>query len=310
MNRICLCCGKPLKEASSSTWHAACIKRFFGGKEIPSFDMDEIIHEKLAEELIENGESVTGVQKKLSITLSSIRKTLITENHFIIKTASKDRPLLPEWEFIGMKLAEIIGFKTVPNGLIESTSKETIYITKRIDRAERNGKTVKLPMEDFAQLSETQTEYKYNGSYERCAKKVIDRFSSTSYLDKILLFKMVFFSFIIGNTDMHLKNFSLIKTEGTYSLSPFYDILPVLMVVDQKEMALTVNGKNQKLTQNDFLAFAENIEIPKGVALSAMKSILGKHESLYSFIKESPVPEEKQDALIALIKERSAPFLS
>ena len=207
-----------------------------------------------------------------------------------------------------MKLAEIAGFKTVPNGLVRSSSGEWIYITQRIDRKNDGSTTIKVPMEDFAQLSETQTEYKYNGSYERCAKKVIDRFSSTASLDKILFFKMVFFSYVIGNTDMHLKNFSLIKTEDGYSLSPFYDILPVLMVVNQNEMALTVNGKNKRLTKKDFLCFGESIGLSKGLSLSLIALILGKSEEMLSFIRESPLPQEKQDGLIALIQDRMAPF--
>ena len=303
MSKICLCCGKPMKNESKFYWHSTCIKRFFGQPTIPDFNMNEIVYDEIAEASIEQGVSVPGVQKKLPITLPAFRR------QYIIKTPALDKPFLPELEFIGMKLAEIAGFKTVPNGLIQSNAGEWVYITKRIDRAVSDGKIKKIAMEDFAQLSGRQTEYKYSGSYEQCAKKVIDRFSLNPFLDKILFFKMVFFSYVIGNTDMHLKNFSLMRGQDGYFLSPFYDILPVLMVVGQTEMALTVNGKNQKLTKNDFISFGENIGLTKTLVIDLINAILERLDDMYSFIEQSPITQDKKEELIKLIQSRSAPFV-
>lgn len=309
MNRICLCCGKPTKE--EGIWHKRCVKSFFGSPKIPEIEIDDLIHEKLASLSVAEGRTVTGVQKKLSITLSvsGSRKTFAYSGEYIIKTNDNTRPNLPEYEFVGMKMAELCGFKTVPNGLIYSKSGESIYITRRVDRAFENGRIIQIAMEDFAQLSLTQTEYKYNGSYERCAKKVIDRFSSTSYLDKIELFRMCFFSYIIGNTDMHLKNFSLIKGRSGYTLSPFYDILPVLMVVEQKDMALTINGKSQNLTKNDFLSFGSNMGLDRALSGKLLGDIASKTPVMFDFIRQSPLPDSSKEGLISLIKNRVEPFL-
>jgi len=310
MNKVCLCCGRPLQDATSIYWHKACIRRFFGGNEIPTIEINAVIHDQLAEKSIEEGISVPGVQKKLSVSLRSSRKTIAYSGDYIIKTSAEDKPFLPELEYVGMKLAEICGFRVVPNGLIRSSGGEWIYITKRIDRLFKDGNTTKIAMEDFAQLSLTQTEYKYHGSYERCVKNVIKRYSITATLDTLEFFKMVFFSYIIGNTDMHLKNFSLIKGNAGYSLSSFYDILPVMMVVDQYEMALTINGKNQKLTKNDFLSFAISIGIEKELASKLIQSILNKMDDMFQFVECSPLPKEKREALQNLIKQRSIPFVN
>ncbi len=309
MSKICFCCGKPM--IGEGIWHNRCVKRFFGGASIPEISINDAIHEELASLSVANGQTVTGVQKKLSITLSvaSARKTNAYSGEYIVKTGDVGRPSLPEYEFVGMKMAEICGFKTVPNGLIYSKQGESIYISRRIDRVFEGGRLNRIAMEDFAQLSLTQTEYKYSGSYERCAKKVIERFSSTSYLDKIELFRMCFFSYIIGNTDMHLKNFSLIKGASGYSLAPFYDILPVLMVVNQQEMALTINGKSQKLTRNDFLSFGSSIGLGKPLSEKLMGGIISKMPVMFDFLRSSPLPEESANRLVSLIASRAECFL-
>ena len=83
-----------------------------------------------------------------------------------------------------------------------------------------------LAMEDFCQLENRLTSDKYKGSYERCAKVVMN-YSQNAGLDVADLFLRIVFSFAIGNSDMHLKNFSLIETaEGNsvYQLSDAYDM--------------------------------------------------------------------------------------
>lgn len=104
-----------------------------------------------------------------------------------------------------------------------------------------------LAMEDFCQLDLRLTQDKYKGSYERCAK-IIERYSSRKGLDITELYLRLVFSFLVGNSDMHLKNFSLIETEEgsrKYVLSPAYDLLPVnvIMPEDKEQFALAINGK-------------------------------------------------------------------
>lgn len=63
----------------------------------------------------------------------------------------------------------------------------------------------KVPMEDMCQLTERLTEYKYKGSYEQIAK-AIKKYSSAPQLDLVNFWELVVFSWITGNSDMHLKN--------------------------------------------------------------------------------------------------------
>lgn len=108
-------------------------------------------------------------------------------------------------------------------------------------------------MEDMCQLSERLTEYKYKGSYEQIAK-LIRRYSFTPQLDVINFWEVVVFCWITGNADMHLKNFSLYNLMNGYTLTPAYDMLSTTLVMpeDTEELALTLNGKKNRLRKTDF----------------------------------------------------------
>lgn len=221
----CLCCGREFTPKTSieeveNGWHKKCVKAFFGGSKLPILDISEETLKRLAEESTNKGFTVPGVQKKLSLHLTegaSPRLTLVNyPTGYILKPQTEEYETLPEAEYLVMQMAKQVGIKTVPFALIKMNSKgEFAYITKRIDRANVDGKMQMLAMEDFCQLEERLTEDKYKGSYERCAK-VIKKYSSMAKFDLTELYLRLVFSFVIGNSDMHLKNFSMIeKAEGS-----------------------------------------------------------------------------------------------
>ena len=245
-------CGKPLpKEETTGGWHKRCIRRFFGIDQLPIVSINNEVLEKLASENTAKGYTVPGVQKKLSLHLSrkehQLMLTLVDyPTRFILKPQVDTFETLPECEHLIMSMAEAAGISTVPHALIEENGKFA-YITKRVDRMIQKDKMKKLAMEDFCQLDLRLTQDKYRGSYERCAK-IIQRYSSRKGFDMTELFMRLVFSFLVGNSDIHLKNFSLIKTDegsGKYVLSPAYDLLcvNVIMPEDNEQFALTMNGK-------------------------------------------------------------------
>ena len=205
-----------------------------------------------------------------------------------------------------MQMAEKAKIKTVPHALIriKAQGNSFAYITKRIDR--RDGKM--LAMEDFCQLDGRLTEDKYKGSYERCAK-IIQRYSSRPGLDITELFIRVVFSFIVGNSDMHLKNFSLIEADeksGAYILSDAYDMLPVNTVnpADTEQTALTLNGKRRNLHRNDFLKFADACQIDRAVAGKITDRLKGYESEFIRETEQSYLTDELKDNLNSLITQR------
>ena len=113
-------------------------------------------------------------------------------------------------------------------------------------------------MIDFCQLTDRRTSRKYYGSHEQIAR-TIRRYATAAGTDVVRFFEVLLYSFLTGNSDMHLKNFSLLREhDGTWRLSPAYDLVPVkaILPTDMDDLALTVNGKNRKLLAGDFKAAA------------------------------------------------------
>lgn len=309
----CLCCGKPLNMSAVGQWHKKCIKDFFGTKEIPDIDISDQTLKQLAIDSTSKGFTVPGVQKKLSLHLTQDdhpRLTLVNyPTGYILKPQTEEYPALPEMEYLVMQMARFSGIRTVPFALIRipSQSSSFAYITRRIDRVW--GETLDmLAMEDFCQLDGRLTEDKYRGSYERCGK-IIDRYSAHPGLDLSELYLRVVFSFAVGNSDMHLKNFSLIETEagnGEYVLSAAYDMLSTNVVLpsDPEQFALAMNGKKQHIRRNDFLHFGEAIGIPRKSAEKMIGRIV-QNEAIYlDMCQHSYMPDEMKTRLHTLIQER------
>ncbi len=310
----CLCCGKPLRTPDETGWHKSCIKRFFGTTKLPEIEIDDKTLNLLATETTNKGFTVPGVQKKLSLHLVSDsnkpRLTLVNyPTGYILKPQVAEFEALPESEQLIMSMADMAGISTVPHALIKGNT-GLAYITRRIDRKVNKDNIEMLAMEDFCQLDLRLTEDKYRGSYERCAK-IITMHSSRIGIDMAEFFIRLVFSFIVGNSDMHLKNFSLIETvegSGEYVLSPAYDLLPVNanMPADKEQFALPMNGKKTNIRKKDFLVFADVCGITRTTAEKLIENLVALTPKWLVMCENSLLPTELKSRLIAIISERTA----
>lgn len=292
----CLYCYEPIEPGQTGfgqDYHATCSRKFFGKPNPPilTFDKTDLVH--LAKGIVHSQKTITGVQPKLSLSggrksgsAPISRLTIVGfRGEYILKPQTDHYPQLPENEDLTMHLAAASGIQTVDHTLIRLKSGELAYLTKRIDRT----KSGKLHMEDMCQLTERLTEQKYKGSHEQIAK-TIRRYSVNPGLDVINFYELVLFSFLTGNNDMHLKNFSLLKTaQGFYQLAPAYDLVASELVVegDDEELALTLNGKKKNLHKKDFIQAMQF----GGINEKAVENIFAKFEPLlsvwYDFIDNS-----------------------
>lgn len=252
----CLYCYKELKEGQTD-YHPSCAKKLYGVKTAPALPYNRSQIGELAKRVVRAQTTLTGVQAKLSLDVNHGQKnepdrfTIVgLWGRFILKPQTDTYRSLPELEDLTMHMAEAAKIAVVPHGLIRFDDGELCYITRRIDRQPDGSKTA---MEDMCQLSERLTEYKYKGSYEQIAK-LIKKYSAVPQLDLVNFWEVVVFSWITGNSDMHLKNFSLYKTPLGFCLTPAYDLLSTLIVMpqDTEELALTLNGKKRKIKRSDF----------------------------------------------------------
>lgn len=299
MNK-CLYCYKPLADGEVD-YHKACARKIFESTTVPVLPYTRANIKELAREFVTASTTVTGVQAKLSLGISRghagepQRFTIVgLWGRFILKPQTDRFANLPENEDLTMHMAEAAGIKTVPHSLIRFADGELCYITRRIDRTKKGSK---IAMEDMCQLSEQLTEDKYKGSYERIAK-LIRKHSSVPLLDVVNFWEVVLFSWLTGNADMHLKNFSLFQPADNYMLTPAYDLLSTALAMpeDDEELALTLNGKKKRIKREDF----EKAMRDSGMDEKAIANLFARFSKAihkwHKLIKASFLPADLQEA--------------
>ncbi|MDP4115266.1 MAG: HipA domain-containing protein [Bacteroidota bacterium] len=223
--------------------------------------------------------------------------------NYILKPPTESYPHICELEDLTMHIARILGIKTALHGLVPLASGEYAYLTKRFDRV----KGRKLALEDMAQLTGVLTERKYSGSLEKVGKTIL-QYSSMPGNDIINFIEILIFSFITGNSDMHLKNFSLLTNEKKeVLLSPAYDLLPVKLLLpgDKEETALSMNGKKAKLSKKDFYNLGKYFGLSDLVISNIFKKFAKKMSEIMSFVDYGFIPQQLIKDYKDLIQERA-----
>lgn len=307
MSKKCLYCYKGL--TTENDFHQKCSLAFFGTTIAPVLGYTHDQMAALAKNFVERSIAVPGVQPKLSMSLvheeqdaPANRLTVVGAlgGNYIFKPPSDDFPEMPENEHVTMRMAEVFGIKTVPSSLIRLQSGELSYITKRIDRTSAGEK---IHMLDMFQITEAFDKYK--SSMEKIGK-ALGTHSSNTLLDKLFLFEITLFSFLTGNNDMHLKNFSMLKTANGWGLSPAYDLLNVAIVnpEDSEELALTLFGKKKKLQRKHFDSFGETLGLTPKQITGVFNRFLKKKEQAITWIDNSFLSDAMKVGYIELLEER------
>lgn len=264
MSKKCLYCYKTI-EGTENDFHEACSLDFFGTKKAPLLGYSLNQMTDLAKHVVERSVAVTGVQPKLSLSLvnealtngGAGRLTVVGAlgGNYIFKPPTEHYPEMPQNEHVTMRIAEAFGINTVQSSLIRLQSGELSYITKRIDRTEKGEK---IHMIDMFQILEAFDKYK--SSMEKIGNALGD-YSDDTLLDKLYFFELSVFSFLTGNNDMHLKNFSMIDKGTKWTLAPAYDLLNVNLAnpTDNEELALPIEGKKKRLRKEHFERFGKGL---------------------------------------------------
>ena len=302
----CLYCYKELEEGQKD-FHPGCARKFFGTSDAPLLEYRREELDALAAQVIQAQTSLTGVQPKLSLNLhkheGSNRLTIVgLWGDFILKPQTDAYPELPENEDLTMHMAEAARIKVVPHSLIRLADGSLGYITRRIDRTKKGEK---IDMEDMCQLTLHPTEYKYKSSCEQIAK-AIAAYSSTPRLDLVNFMQVLLFSFVTGNNDMHLKNFSLYRPKALYQLSPAYDLLNVAIAnpKDKEEMALSINGKKARIQLADFLKSSDTMGIEQRVTLGLINGLRNAMPAWIDLINDSFLSDDMKQNYLDLISRR------
>lgn len=297
-------------DKKTTGFHEQCSLDFFGTKTPPILDYTFDQMAELAKNVVERRIAVPGVQPKLS--LSQIKNELnngvagrltvvgALGGNYILKPPSEDYKEMPQDEHVTMRIAEAFGIRVVKSSLIKLKSGELCYLTKRIDRKENNEK---IHMIDMYQIVEAYDKYK--SSMEKIGK-AITSFSSNTLLDLTYFFEMTVFSFLTGNNDMHLKNFSMIKNNKEWSLSPAYDLLNTVLVnpADNEELALPIRGKKSRLKKYHFELFGQELGLNEKQIEGVFSRFIKNKSIAFEWIDNSFLSKPFKERYKGILEER------
>lgn len=265
----CLCCQEPLE--GEERYHPRCLKKLFGTAWAPAIPFRVADMPSLVEEA-KGHISISGVQMKVSVRLNHERRELesvSTGGTHILKPEPDRFPQIPQNENLCMNIADAMEMRVPPHGLFAMADGRLAYLVKRFDRAEDGAK---IPNETMFQILGATD--KYTGSIEKIGRALRDHTANIG-LDTVDLFERVILCFLIGNGDMHLKNWALLGAGKGIGLAPVYDFVSSrLYLKNEEDSALTIHAKKNKLTRSDFEALATSLRMdPK-----AMRHVLDRFE--------------------------------
>jgi serine/threonine-protein kinase HipA len=297
----CLICLDPV---AVGRYHPKCLRELFGAPIAPTIDI-ELAKLHTAALAMVGHTSLSGIQRKVSLRLEAESRTLQVAaegGRFILKPQSQTFPSLPENEHVTMRIAKRAGIVIPPCGLIELKDGTPAYIARRFDRTDAGRK---LLQEDFCQLAEKSPKEKYQGSAELCAKLAL-RYASAPIVEAAKLFRLMVFAWWTGNGDMHLKNFSLLRSEdGNYRLSPAYALLCTRLVIDDDLLALSVGGNKEDVTRRQWIEFSEKCNVRPRTAERILQEIGDATEDAVVLISRSALPSDMKSSYEALVRTRA-----
>ena len=251
--------------------------------------------------------SIQGVQPKLSAIFNiKHEKFEIVDKggRFILKPQHPYFPQMPENEDLSMRLAATIGLNVPLHGMIWAKDNTLTYFIKRFDR---KGQNDKVPLEDFAQLAGMSRDTKYSYSMEKVVK-LVNLYCTFPAIELAKLFKLVLFCFIIGNDDMHLKNFSIINRDGIIQLSPCYDLVNTIIEYEkpEDEIALPLRGNKKNLTKSLLIKYfgKEQCDLTDKVVDKVLNSISNAIPKWIEEIEISFLSREMKEKYIELLDSR------
>ncbi len=274
-------------------------------KELKNFPYSEQEQRELALQMASKI-SIQGIQPKLSVKLSVAHggfEIVESGGTFILKPPHQIYEELPQNEDLTMRLAAISGIEIPLHGMVYNNDGSLTYFIKRFDRLPKGHK---VGTEDFSQLMGHSRETKYDSSMEKLIP-VIDQFSTFPVLEKIKLFRLTLFNFIVGNEDMHLKNFSMIRRKNKTELSPAYDLLNSSLVIQSgEEMALPIRGKKSKPSRYDLVDYygKERLGLSENVILEVLEQIKKAYPFWQDLIDRSFLSDKMKSKYLAIIQER------
>lgn len=229
---------------------------------------------------------LSGVQIKapMCLTAEGVLTPAIEQpfTHILKPAGTAGFEALPLVEYLCLELGRAVGFEVPAAALIEMPDgMPPALVVQRFDIRLRPEDRRMLAMEDFCSVLDVPASAKYDSTIERVARG-LRPLSTAPLADLEILFRRALFAWLIADGDMHLKNLALLKIAESGSrrfssvrFAPLYDSVTTRLFpgLAGDRMALKLNGKDDRLTPQDFLALARTIDLPISRAEAAMSDM-------------------------------------
>lgn len=163
-------------------------------------------------------------------------------------------------------------------------------------------------MEDFGQLAGLEKEAKYDFSMEKIAE-LIQQHCSFPLVSQQIFWHQTLFSFLVGNEDLHAKNFSVLRKHDETRLSPMYDLAcSTIEIRTKEELALPLGGKKSNFRRKDFIDYfgKTQLQLPDRVIHAVLAQLQATLPQWRELIAISFLSGEKKRRYLQLIEERAA----
>jgi serine/threonine-protein kinase HipA len=247
--------------------------------------------------------SVPGVQEKISASTVAFGVRLANAPSAILKLNPEKYPRLVQNEEFFLRVARSCGIDVAQATIIHDKAGEPGLLVNRFDRVKRNRQMEKLHQEDACQLLGAVPAHKYDLSLRDIADAVAKACTS-KMVEVERLLRLVAFSYLIGNCDLHAKNVSVLW-DGVVRLSPAYDLLSTLPYPFlERRMALKIQGKDDNLRYGDFIDFGKRYELPEKALLEMIRSLCDHAEPWLGRLDEIGFDTNQTESLRREIQDR------
>jgi serine/threonine-protein kinase HipA len=248
--------------------------------------------------------AVPGVQEKLSSAVVWF-PVAHQEGPSILKLNSPGLPLIVANEAFCLALARHAGFQVPDFEVVHDRDGQSGLLVRRFDRAVDGGRLRPIAQEDACQFLGRWPADKYRVTVNDVAARVA-ALASSPQLAVLNLIEQVAFSWMVGNGDLHAKNFSLqwLPNERLVVPTPVYDIVSTLPYPLDQKMALQVDGRDANLQGRLLTRFALRFDIPDTMVRRRLGELIDRVEPRVSDFGAVGFPDEVAERVIAAMERR------
>jgi serine/threonine-protein kinase HipA len=261
------------------------------------------VYRKLTGSVDADPVGLAGVQPKVSgATWSTPTRT--SSGPAILKLSPVEYPLIVENEHFFMGMAAACGLRVATTSLIHDAKNQSALLVTRFDR---DG-SIRIAQEDACQVAGMYPASKYRIKTETAIKALAGACGRGGGSEKIAvleLLKVVVFSWLIGNGDLHGKNMSIYNPKGAWEPTPAYDLLTTQPYTGWKDpMALNLYGRANRLTRANFIEAAKHLGLRERATAAMINQIIDSARDWPDRCQEIGFDDRQTELLADLLRTR------